>query len=260
MAKTNNPIRCFDGNAQPHEPFWHLRNAVETGGEPEMEFYGYISEYSWFEDDITPKKFKDDLYQLGNGGPITVRLNSGGGDPIAASMIRSIMTDYPGAITVRIDGLAASAAVAVAMAGKKVRIMDTAYVMIHDPAYTFFLATLDIETLGRLYNEAISIKKGLIDTYAAKTGLKADKLAKMMADTTWMSASEAVEYGFANEIIEGGQAPDVSNVALVNSLRNYVNVPAALLGLQPGRNIEPPVQPLSPEAARLQADVKMILI
>lgn len=258
MAKQNNPIRCFDGNAKPHEPFWRLRNATETGEDPELEFYGYISEYSWFEDDITPKKFKDDLYALGNGGPITVRLNSGGGDPIAASMIRSIMTDYPGPITVRIDGLAASAAVAVAMAGKKVRIMDTAYMMIHDPAYTFFLATLDIETLGSLYNEAVSIKKGLIDTYAAKTGLKVEKLAKMMSDTTWMSASEAVEYGFANEIIEGGQAPGASNMAIVNSLRNYMNVPAALLVPQPGPAPEP-VQPLSPEAIRLQAEVKILI-
>ena len=258
--KNNDPIRCFEGTTKPHEAFWRMRNAAETDGDPELEFYGYISEYSWFEDDITPKKFKDDLYALGNGGPVTIRLNSGGGDVIAASVIRSIISDYPGAVTVRIDGLAASAAVIVAMAGQKVRIMDTAYMMIHDPAFLVLFASLDIETLGNWYNELVSVKKGIVETYAAKTGLKPEKLSKMMADTTWMSASEAVEYGFANEIIEGGQSPASSNVAIVNALKNYRNVPAALLDLEPVPVDEPPVQLLSPEAIRLQAEVKLILI
>ncbi len=225
------PIRCFDGNAQPHEPFWRVRNSAETGGDPELEFYGVISEYSWFDDDITPKLFKDALYKLGNGGPITVRIDSPGGDVIAASVIRSIMSDYPGPITVRIDGMAASAAVVVAMAGQKVRIMDTAYMMIHDPAVIVFLAMLDIETLGRLHDQLKSIKAGIADTYATRTGMSVEKISRMMADETWMSAREAVEMGFATEIIEGGQKQPVkalTNMAFVNALQTYVNVPTAL--------------------------------
>ncbi len=227
------PIRCFDGNAAPHEPFWRLRNASETGGEPEMELYGVISEYSWSEDDITPKLFKDDLYKLGNGGPITVRIDSPGGDVIAASVMRSIMTDYPGPITTRIDGMAASAAVIIAMAGQTVKIMDTAYMMIHDPAVVVFLAMLDIDTLGRLHDQLKTIKTGIVDTYASKTGLSAERISRMMADETWMSAREAVTYGFATEIIEGGQkqkpANVLTNVAYVNTLKTYVNVPQSLL-------------------------------
>lgn len=226
------PIRCFDGNAKPHEPFWTLRNSAETGGDPELELYGVISEYSWLEDDVTPKKFKDDLYKLGNGGPITVRIDSPGGDVIAASVIRSIMTDYPGPITTRIDGLAASAAVIIAMAGQTVRIMDSAYMMIHDPAVVVFLAWLDIATLKSLHDSLRSIKTGIVDTYAAKTGLSVEKVSRMMADETWMSAREAVEYGFANEIIEGGQkqpANVLTNLAYVNTLKTYVNVPQSLL-------------------------------
>lgn len=225
----NKPIRCFDGNAQPHEPFWRTRNAAETGGEPELEFYGVISEYSWFEDDITPKLFKDQLYNLGNGGPITVRIDSPGGDVVAASVIRSIMSDYPAPITVRIDGMAASAAVIVAMAGQKVRIMDTAYMMIHDPAVVVFMAMLDIETLSRLHDQLKAIKTGIADTYAQRTGMSPDRISKMMADETWMSAKEAVGFGFATEIIEGGQKPaTMTNLAFVNALKTYVNVPQAL--------------------------------
>jgi ATP-dependent protease ClpP protease subunit len=252
------PLRCFPGNALPFEPFWKARNASETGGDPEIEFDGFISEYSWEGDELTPKKFKNDLYDLGRGGAVTVKmLNAIGGDVIAASVIGSIMSEYPGPINVRVYGLAASAAVNVAMSGTSLKILDSAYMMIHDPAYAFFLAYLDIETMGRLYNSLVSIKRGIVDSYAAKTGLKAEKIARLMADETWMSAQEAVELGFADEVIAGGQGAPAVNVAVVNGLTNYRNVPAVLqarLGLQ-----REPNQPMSPEARRLQAEVKLLI-
>ena len=240
------PIRCFEGNAQPHEAFWRVRDAAQTGGDPELEFYGVISEYSWFEDDITPKKFKQDLYDLGKGGPLTVRIDSPGGDVVAASTIRAIMSDYPGEITVRVDGMAASAAVIVAMSGKTVRMMDSAYMMIHDPYLIALFAILDIETLGRLHDALGSIKKGIVDVYTAKTGLSEARVNKMMSDETWMSAAEAVNFGFATEIIEGGQqkkASNMNNMAFVNALQSYENVPSELLNL-------------TSEEERRQADVR----
>ena len=223
------PIRCFEGNAQPHQPFWRFVNASESeSGQPEMELYGPISEYSWFDDEVTPKMFKDDLYEFGQGGPIVVRINSPGGDIIAASVMRAIMTDYPGEITVRVDGLAASAAVAVAMAGKTIQMQDTAYMMIHDPAVVVLMAWLDIDTLKDLAVKLESLKGGLLDVYEARTGLGRTKLGNMMAEETWMSASEAVALGFADQVIQGGQN---QAVAYVNALRHYRNVPPALLNL-----------------------------
>src|SRR3990172_4839049 len=128
------PIRCFDGNAKPYEPFWHFIDAAESeSGETEMELYGVLSEYSWFEDAISPKKFKKDLHEHGKGGPVLVKIDSPGRDVFAASTMRTIMTEYPGDITVRVDGVAASAAMIVAISGKTVKIMDSAYMMIHDP-------------------------------------------------------------------------------------------------------------------------------
>jgi ATP-dependent Clp protease protease subunit len=230
MSQNNQPIRCFEGSAKPYEPFWKFTNEANADG-AELELYGVISEYSWMGDEISPKKFKDDLYSFGKGGPITLKINSPGGDVIAASVMRSIMYEYPGEITTRIDGMAASAAVIVAMSGKKVHIMDSAYMMIHDPSVTVLFASLDIEMLGALRDDLKSIKAGIVQTYASKTGLSEDKLSKMMADETWMSAREAVDLRFADEVITGGQKPanKFSNVAFVNALQNYVNVPQALL-------------------------------
>lgn len=227
----NKPIRCFDGKAAPHDPFWKWVN-VESDT-PELELYGVISEYSWMDDDITPKKFKNDLYTNGKGGPIKVRIDSPGGDVIAASVIRSIMSEYPGDITVQIDGMAASAAVMIAVSGKTVQIMDSAYMMIHDPAVVVFLAALDIETLKSLHNNLQSIKEGIIPAYAQRTGLSENQISNMMTRETWMSAREAVELKFADEIITGGQKAKgaVQNFAYVNALHNYANVPHELLDM-----------------------------
>jgi ATP-dependent Clp protease protease subunit len=235
MANKHNPIKCFDGNAQPYEPFWRFVDAAQSeSGQAEMELYGFISQYSWFEDEISPKKFKQDLYKFGKGGPVLVKIDSPGGDVIAASTMRTIMADYPGEITTRVDGMAASAAVIIAIAGKTVKIMDSAYMMIHDPAVVAFLAVLDIETLGRLRDALQSIKDGIIPAYAAKTGLTEGVISNMMTNETWMSAREAKDYGFADEILTGGQnnqKQGFTNVAYINVLQSYENVPPALLNL-----------------------------
>ncbi len=273
FSRKNQPFRCFDGDAKPHEPFWRLRNAEESPeGEPEMEMYGYISEYSWFEDDITPKMFKDDLYLLGKGGPITIRINSGGGDMIAASVIRSILIDYPGRKTVKIDGLAASAATIVAIAGDVIKMQESAYFMIHDPMAVFFFAVLNLEDLSRLLDEMKTAKSGLVDAYETRTKLNRDKLARLMTNETWMTAREAKDYGFVDEVIipkaktEEGAA---QNKAIINALSNYLNVPAALrarlqaqerpIDQVPSKESTPPAEAGKNKAAdRLRAELKLM--
>lgn len=227
------PLRVFEGTAEPHQPFWKMRmNTDEPGSGPEIEFYGYISEYSWFEDDITPKMFKDDLYQAGNGGPVTVRMNSGGGDVFAASVIRSTLVDYPGKVTVRIDGLAASAATIVAMAGDKVRMQDTAYFMIHDPST---LVWGNIDELKQVLEILKTVKEGIMDAYETRSKMGREKLSKLMTAETWMTANQAVEWGFVDEVISdpkrNGNASALKNVAVVNALRSYQNLPKALQNL-----------------------------
>ncbi len=248
------PIRCFEGNAKPHEAFWRVRNAAETeNGEAEVELYGVISEYSWFDDDVTPKMFKDDLARIGAGGPVTIRINSGGGDVIAASVMRTIIKDYPGQITVKIDGIAASAAVVVALAGDRILIQDTAYMMIHDPGFSVFWAWLDIATLEGMVDTLKSVKGGILDTYAAKTGIGAERIGRMMADETWMSANEAVKLGFADEVV-GGERAAQNNQAMQNALKNYMHVPAGLLNMKQPE----PVETIDPEVQRLRDEAKLL--
>ena len=106
-----------------NKKFWRWTNlAPETGQEGEaervLELYGTIAEESWFDDDVTPKMFRDELNA--GTGDITIWINSPGGDCVAASQIYSMLMDYKGNVTVKIDGIAASAASVIAMAGTKV--------------------------------------------------------------------------------------------------------------------------------------------
>ena len=118
-------------NTPPHTArrFWNwVRNADESRT---LYLNGTIAEESWFDDDVTPAMFKAEL--LAGEGDITVWINSPGGDCVAASQIYSMLMDYKGAVTVKIDGIAASAASVIAMAGTRVLMAPTALMMVHNP-------------------------------------------------------------------------------------------------------------------------------
>lgn len=255
VRKVNKPIRCCEGKMEPHEPFWKIRNAGGPTQEAEIELYGAISEFSWLDDNVTPKLFKAELDKL-EGRPVTLRINSVGGDVIAASTIRAMLTEYPGKVTARIDGVCSSAATVVALAASRIKMQDTAFFMIHDPSVVLFMAELDIADMQSLLDALKSVKGGLVDAYEARTGLSRARIEKMMSDTTWMNASEAVKFGFADESISGGVASANANVG--NMVRNLVNVPVALLN-----QIEEPVNTIeqlrnAAEARALQDEVNFL--
>ena len=113
--------------------FW---NWVRDETEPEsrtLYLNGTIAEESWFSDEVTPAVFKSDL--LSGNGPITVWINSPGGDCVAAAQIYNMLMDYPQDVTVKIDGIAASAASVIAMAGTRVLMSPTSLLMIHNPPH-----------------------------------------------------------------------------------------------------------------------------
>lgn len=172
------------------------------GGERVLRINGVIAEESWLDDDITPAVFASEL--SAGSGPVTIWLNSPGGDVVAAARIYNMLLDYPGKVTVNIDGIAASAASVIAMAASTVAMSPVSMLMIHNPAT---LAMGDKTELSRALDMLESVKDSIINAYQLKTGLSRAKLSKLMDMETWMDATAAIDLGFANEILTSKQAP-----------------------------------------------------
>ena len=179
--------------------FWNW-NKNEDTGQRELWLDGVISPESWYDDSITPEIFKEELF-AGNG-PITIHINSPGGDCIAASQIYTMLMEYPYDVTVQIDGMAASAASVIAMAGTKVCMSPTSMIMVHNP---FTAAMGDSEEMRRAIQLLDEVKESIINAYQIKTGLSRAKLSHLMDSETWMNAVKAKSLGFCDEILFTGE-------------------------------------------------------
>ncbi|MDD6991741.1 MAG: Clp protease ClpP [Oscillospiraceae bacterium] len=180
-----------------NKKFWAWKNMDGTESERALELYGTIAEESWFDDDVTPQMFRDELFA--GTGPVTVWLNSPGGDCVAASQIYSMLMDYKGDVTIKIDGIAASAASVIAMAGTKVLMAPTALMMIHNPITMAYGNHNDMQKAIEMLDE---VKESIINAYEIKTNLSRAKLSHLMDTETWMNANKAIELGFADDILE----------------------------------------------------------
>ncbi len=175
---------------------------------------------------MTPQLFKDELNS--GSGDITVWINSPGGDCVAAAQIYNMLMDYKGNVTVKIDGIAASAASVIAMAGTKVMMSPVSMLMIHNP---MTVAAGNTEEMERAISMLSSVKDSIINAYEIKTGLSRAKLSHLMDAETWMDANSAVEMGFADEIWQRDSAEDIevpqvknvySRTAVTNSLMDKI--------------------------------------
>ena len=212
--------------------FWNWKNKTEMA-ERTLFLNGTIAEESWFDDDVTPQLFKNEL--MSGSGNITVWINSPGGDCVAAAQIYNMLMDYKGDVTVKIDGIAASAASVIAMAGTKVLVSPVSMLMIHNPMTAAFGNS---EEMQRAIEMLSSVKDSIINAYEIKTGLSRAKLSRLMDAETWMDANKAVELGFADEIIsrtdeiEDMAAPTVSmlysKANVVNSLMEKIAAKCAI--------------------------------
>jgi len=157
---------------------------------------GAIAEETWFGDEITPKQFKNEL--LSESDDITIWINSPGGDVFCASQIYNMLMDYPGKVTVKIDGIAASAASVIAMAGGEVLMSPVSMMMIHNPMTIAFGDSGEMEKAITMLDE---VKESIINAYELKTGLSRAKLSHLMDAESWFNAKKAVELGFADQIM-----------------------------------------------------------
>ncbi len=144
--------------------FWNWARDADEGSRV-LYLDGTIAEESWFDDDISPAMFKSELFAA--DGDVTIWLNSPGGDCVAASQIYSMLMDYKGSVTFKIDGIAASAASVIAMAGTSVLMAPTALMMIHNP---LTIAIGDSEEMKKAVEMLGEVKESIINAYEIKTG------------------------------------------------------------------------------------------
>ncbi len=175
--------------------FWNwIKN--EESGIRTLRLDGIIASDSWFDDEVTPKMFQEDLNA--GSGDIVVWINSPGGDCGAAVQIYNMMMEYQGNITVKIDGIAASAASVIAMAGGTVMVSPVSQMMIHNPST---MAVGDADEMKRTAEMLKSVKESIINAYELKIGLSRSKLSSLMDSEKYMDANEAIELGFADSIL-----------------------------------------------------------
>jgi len=200
--------------------FWNwVRN---DNDERILMLNGEISNETWFGDEITPEEFRGELNS--GQGKVTVWINSPGGDCFAAAQIYNMLMEYPGTVDVHIDGIAASAASVIAMAGNHVAISPVGMMMIHNPATVSIGDEWEMKKAMDMLSE---VKESIINAYELKTGLPRKQLSNMMNAESWMNAKKALELGFADSILYDGDDEDdepegmiFSRAAVTNSLLN----------------------------------------
>lgn len=182
------------------EEFWKFKNNAD--GEAELLLYGEISDASWYGDEVTPKKFADDLAACG-GKNLTVRVNSPGGDVFAAQAIYNQLKAYSGKVTVKIDGMCASAATVIACAGETVIMPSNTIYMIHNPK-SAMLGYYDAVQLGKVSDRLTTVKQTIVNVYMGRVGnaLSEVQVKHKMDSEEWMTADKAKEYGFVDEIAD----------------------------------------------------------
>lgn len=148
--------------------------------------------------------FRSELQK--HSGDVTVFINSPGGDVFAASQIYTMLRNHSGKVTVKIDGIAASAASVVAMAGDETLISPTGMLMCHNPMTCAMGNKADMEKAIALLDE---VKESIINAYAEKSHLSRNKIARLMDEETWMNAEKALQLGFVDGILFSKKNPFV---------------------------------------------------
>lgn len=214
-----------------NKKFWNFKALDDKTGE--LTLYGEISDVTWWGDEVTPKQFKEDLDALGDIDTLNIYINSPGGDVFAGQAIYSMLKRHKAQVNVYVDGVAASIASVIAMAGDKVAMPKNAMMMIHNP---WMFAMGNANDFRKLADDLEKIGGSMAVAYQEKSGLTAEEIIKIMDAETWLSAEECVEYGFADELEEAKQAAACLNKEM---LARYKNVPAVLLAIGQDPDHEP---------------------
>lgn len=196
--------------------FWQFKNQTDTS--IDLILYGPIANESWWGDEVTPNQFIEELKSAGDVSEINVRINSGGGDVFAAESIYSQLITHSAKVNVYIDGMAASAATIIAMAGDKIYMPSGGMMMIHNPMISLW-GNYNIQDFEDMTKVLEKVKDSIINTYHERTKKPKSELSTLMTDETWLTGEEAVDQGFADEIFDA-KVDKISNqkMCIVNSV------------------------------------------
>lgn len=186
--------------AQERRKFWSFRAAGQ--GKGELQLYGIIESETWWGDEVTPQTFKNELDSLGDISELNVYINSDGGDVFAGQAIHSMLKRHKAHVNVYVDGIAASIASVIAMAGDTVYMPRNAMMMIHSP---WTIAAGNAKDFRKMADDLDAAREGMIGAYQSKSGIDRDELIAMLDTETWLSAEQAVELGFADEVEQSKQ-------------------------------------------------------
>jgi len=175
--------------------FWNFVTAPD--GSRELRLEGNIVDEVWFDGEVSPAMFREELF--GGTGPVSVWINSYGGDVMAGNQIYNMLKEYPYHVKCKVDAMAASAASVVAMAGDEVLMTPVSFMLIHNPWTIAAGCADDFERTKNMLNE---VKEGILNAYEGKTKMSRVVLSHMMDEEEPMSAWKAVRLGFADGVVE----------------------------------------------------------
>ncbi|ATW62298.1 ATP-dependent Clp endopeptidase proteolytic subunit [Pseudomonas phage Psp6] len=179
-----------------------------------INIFGVIGEDYWTGDGWTAKRVSGLLRYIGADQPVTVNINSPGGDMFEGLAIYNLLREHKGDVTTKVLGVAASAASVIAVGGDKVQIARSAFYMIHN---AWFLVAGNRHQLREYADHLEPFDKAMADIYSARTGGTIEEMAALMDDETWIGGSDSVEQGFADSLLAadevGHDEGDTANAA-----------------------------------------------
>lgn len=240
-------LAVFDGPVVPfRQPKGQVRWEVKAragGTEGEVWIYGDIG-FSWDDDGVTARQFAQDLQDLGAVATIHVYINSAGGSVFQGEAIYNSLRRHRARKIVHVDGMAASIASVIAMAGDEIRIARNGLMMIHDPEGCACGRSTDFRKMADSLDK---IKDIIVDTYVLRTGGKADVIAGQMTEETWFNAEEAIAAGFADAIDEPVAVAAFSGID-VTAFKHAPDALAEAVAAAPAQPAPPDQPEASPDA------------
>jgi ATP-dependent Clp protease protease subunit len=220
----------------PPEVFALFEMKKKGDKEAEIQIYEVIGKDYWGDGRaIEAKKFKDDLKALGDVDTLHVRINSPGGNMMEGNAIYNALVEHPAKKIVTIDGLAASMASLIAMAGDTIRMPKNTLMMIHNPLGSCYQT--NAKEMRKMADTLDKWAEGAVAVYADRTKQSKEKIAELLDADTWMTAEDAKKLGFCDEVTD---AVEISASLDPGLFEKYKNLPGAVLNfIKPKASAEP---------------------